>query len=263
VPFETLCVAVVVVSQAKFFRALSQEREARPHQNADGPPLFSRRCPNPKNKFNKNKKSLPENYQLKYYYYHILTWPQLLFCAEDYTTGRIVGYVLAKMNDDAGASAETASSSGGGGANAIPLVNGHITSLAVARSHRRLGVASRLMAATHRAMAEVFGAAYASLHVRVSNRAALRLYCGSLGYRVQDVEAGYYANGEDAYEMRRWFRKPPAGKEPRGKLHDALPAPPALPPGTPQALHDVYAEVSGKKAVPEESQEKEKQAVAA
>jgi peptide alpha-N-acetyltransferase len=186
--------------------------------------------------------SLPENYQLKYYYYHILTWPQLLFCAEDYTTGRIVGYVLAKMNDDAGAADGTA---------ATAVVNGHITSLAVARSHRRLGVASRLMQAAHRAMEEVFGAHYASLHVRVSNSAALRLYCGTLGYRVQDVEKGYYANGEDAYEMRRWFRRPPPGKEPRGKLHDALPAPPALPPGTPQALHDVYAEVSGAKAAAE------------
>jgi ribosomal protein S18 acetylase RimI-like enzyme len=40
--------------------------------------------------------SLPENYQLKYYFYHILTWPQLLYVAVDYD-GSIVGYVLAKM----------------------------------------------------------------------------------------------------------------------------------------------------------------------
>jgi peptide alpha-N-acetyltransferase len=193
--------------------------------------------PHPQQKQTQNP-SLPENYQLKYYYYHILTWPQLLFCAEDHTTGRIVGYVLAKMNDDSGA---------GGDSGGAPLVHGHITSLAVARSHRRLGVASRLMAATHRAMEEVFGAQYASLHVRVSNRAALRLYCGTLGYRVQDVEQGYYANGEDAYEMRRWFRTPPPGKEPRGKLHDALPAPPALPPGTPRELF-VFAEEAAAKA---------------
>lgn len=145
------------------------------------------------------------------------------------------------MNDDGGAAADSANA----------VVHGHITSLAVARSHRRLGVASRLMLATHRAMREVFGAQHASLHVRVSNRAALRLYCGTLGYRVQDVEQGYYANGEDAYEMRRWFRDPPPGKEPRGKLHDALPAPPALPPGTPRELL-VFAEEAvaavGKKA---------------
>jgi ribosomal protein S18 acetylase RimI-like enzyme len=32
----------------------------------------------------------------QYYFYHILTWPQLLYVAEDYD-GKIVGYVLAKM----------------------------------------------------------------------------------------------------------------------------------------------------------------------
>ncbi len=33
---------------------------------------------------------------LQYYFYHILSWPQLLYLAEDYN-GKIVGYVLAKM----------------------------------------------------------------------------------------------------------------------------------------------------------------------
>lgn len=33
---------------------------------------------------------------LQYYLYHILSWPQLLYVAEDYD-GKIVGYVLAKM----------------------------------------------------------------------------------------------------------------------------------------------------------------------
>lgn len=39
---------------------------------------------------------LPENYQMKYYFYHELSWPQLSYVAED-EEGRIVGYVLAKM----------------------------------------------------------------------------------------------------------------------------------------------------------------------
>lgn len=33
---------------------------------------------------------------LQYYMYHELSWPQLLYVAEDYD-GKIVGYVLAKM----------------------------------------------------------------------------------------------------------------------------------------------------------------------
>jgi N-alpha-acetyltransferase 10/11 len=44
---------------------------------------------------NCNLSCLPENYQLKYYIYHALSWPQLSYVAED--CGKIVGYVLAKM----------------------------------------------------------------------------------------------------------------------------------------------------------------------
>ena len=72
---------------------------------------------------------LPENYQMKYYMYHGLSWPQLSFVAED-TSGQIVGYVLAKMEEEASGEDET---------------HGHITSLAVKRSHRRLGLAQKLM----------------------------------------------------------------------------------------------------------------------
>uniref|UniRef100_A0A672RED0 N(alpha)-acetyltransferase 10, NatA catalytic subunit n=1 Tax=Sinocyclocheilus grahami TaxID=75366 RepID=A0A672RED0_SINGR len=39
---------------------------------------------------------LPENYQMKYYFYHGLSWPQLSYIAED-ENGKIVGYVLAKI----------------------------------------------------------------------------------------------------------------------------------------------------------------------
>lgn len=36
---------------------------------------------------------LPENYQMKYYFYHGLSWPQLSYVAED-EYGKIVGSVL-------------------------------------------------------------------------------------------------------------------------------------------------------------------------
>lgn len=134
---------------------------------------------------------LPENYQLKYYFYHILSWPQLLHVAEDYNN-KIVGYVLAKMEEE---SAD---------------VHGHITSLAVARSHRKLGIATRLMQASHIAMQDVFGAKFVSLHVRVTNKGAHHLYTKSLGYKVHDTEAKYYADGEDAFDMKKQLNpKPP------------------------------------------------------
>merc|ERR1712037_275424 len=71
---------------------------------------------------------LPENYQLKYYLYHGLSWPQLSFVAED-ENGKLVGYVLAKMEDQENPDDNTP--------------HGHITSLAVRRSHRRLGIAKK------------------------------------------------------------------------------------------------------------------------
>lgn len=49
----------------------------------------------------------------------------------------------------------------------------------------------------------MFGADYVSLHVRKSNRAAFNLYTETLGYQIHDVEAKYYADGEDAYDMRK------------------------------------------------------------
>ena len=49
---------------------------------------------------NSNLWCLPENYQLKYFLYHELSWPQLLHVAENHK-GQIVGYVLAKMEEDA------------------------------------------------------------------------------------------------------------------------------------------------------------------
>lgn len=72
---------------------------------------------------------LPENYQYKYYIYHYLSWPSLLHVAEEYD-GKIVGYVLAKLDED-----EESSN----------IVHGHITSISVLRTYRKLGLASKLM----------------------------------------------------------------------------------------------------------------------
>ena len=129
---------------------------------------------------------LPENYNLKYYFYHILSWPQLLYVAEDHK-GKAVGYVLAKMEEDD-----------------VPP-HGHITSLSVLRTHRKCGLATKLMRSSHERMTETFDAHHVALHVRRSNRAAFHLYSQTLAYTIRDVEKGYYADGEDAYDMRKTF----------------------------------------------------------
>ncbi|OJJ49606.1 hypothetical protein ASPZODRAFT_149117 [Penicilliopsis zonata CBS 506.65] len=148
-----------------------------------------------------NITNLPENYFLKYYLYHALTWPQLSFVAvvrpkNGYAAGpgkeypKVVGYVLAKMEEEP----------------TDGLAHGHITSLSVMRTHRRLGIAERLMRMSQRAMAESHRANYASLHVRMSNTAALHLYRDTLGFEVEKVESKYYADGEDAYAMKMDLR---------------------------------------------------------
>lgn len=53
---------------------------------------------------------------------------------------------------------------------------------------------------------QVYEAEYVSLHVRRSNRAAFNLYTETLGYKIHDVEAKYYADGEDAYDMRKYLK---------------------------------------------------------
>lgn len=40
-----------------------------------------------------------------------------------------------------------------------------------------------------------------SLHVRKSNRGAIRLYEELLGYKVAGVASAYYSDGEDAFVM--------------------------------------------------------------
>lgn len=51
-------------------------------------------------------------------------------------------------------------------------------------------------------MVESFGAHYVSLHVRVSNQAAIHLYKDTLRFQNEKTEKSYYADGEDAYSMR-------------------------------------------------------------
>lgn len=122
--------------------------------------------------------------------YHYLSWPQLIHVAENHK-GEIVGYVLAKMEEED---------------NSTP--HGHITSLAVLRTYRKCGIATMLMRQAHARMQEAFGAAYCSLHVRKTNMAAFHLYSQTLAYIIHEVEAGYYADGEDAYSMRCYFESP-------------------------------------------------------
>jgi peptide alpha-N-acetyltransferase len=160
---------------------------------------------------NANLHNLPENYSMKYYLYHLLSWPEASFVAvstdieiedkdEDNLSvsksdvqyvgieEKVVGYVLGKMADDD---------------DEDKTPHGHITSLSVMRSYRRMGIAEKLMRECLFTLCETFDAKYVSLHVRESNRAALHLYKDTLTFTVLSVEKGYYQDGEDAYYMKK------------------------------------------------------------
>jgi peptide alpha-N-acetyltransferase len=50
-------------------------------------------------------------------------------------------------------------------------------------------------------MCTIYNARKVTLHVRVSNIAALKLYRDTLGFETSGVEAKYYGDGEDAFAM--------------------------------------------------------------
>ncbi|KAI0831875.1 acyl-CoA N-acyltransferase [Trametes gibbosa] len=137
-----------------------------------------------------NLQNLPENYTMRYYLFYLLSYPQVSYVAED--EGKIVGYILARMEDEVPDGEEP---------------RGHVVSISVLRSYRRLGLAKKLMVQSQEAMSGAYRASYVTLHVRKSNRAAFRLYRDALGFSVFETERSYYADGEDAYVMRRSLKE--------------------------------------------------------
>lgn len=105
--------------------------------------------------------------------YHELTWPQVSFVAED--NGRIVGYILAKMYVPTYAYNFTMACQ-----HAILSLlreeeiaegdepHGHVTSISVLRTYRRLGLAKRLMVQSRMFSFPIF--LYATVFILRTNR---------------------------------------------------------------------------------------------
>lgn len=120
-----------------------------------------------------NMMCLPENYSMKYYLYHLLTWPELSFVAVD-EKNKVVGYVMGKLDEDD----EFDNPKNG------KIIYGHVTSLAVKLTYRKLGIARALMEYVERQMSLVYFVTHVTLHVRVGNNGALHLYQDSLKFKV-------------------------------------------------------------------------------
>ena len=73
--------------------------------------------------------------------------------------------------------------------------HGHVTSLAVCSHALSLGIASSLLQQLHYHLHECHGAGLVGLHIRISNEAAVRLYCTE-SYGVADIMPLYYSDEE-------------------------------------------------------------------
>ncbi len=99
------------------------------------------------------------------------------------------------------------------------IPHGHVTSISVLRSYRRLGLAQQLMRQSQVAMRDVFGARYCSLHVRKTNRAAIGLYRDTLGFEVHDTEKGYCEFRFVAPSGRAFWRIQASSENSQSTLH--------------------------------------------
>jgi ribosomal protein S18 acetylase RimI-like enzyme len=126
-----------------------------------------------------NLQCLPENYQLKYYIYHVASFPEHSFVAVDASCYKLAGYVLGKLDES------------------HAYFTGHITSIAIYPQYRGAGIANLLMETSIDAFRR-FNCRHVTLHVRKSNSVALRLYQGKFEFSLESEEKNYYADGESA-----------------------------------------------------------------
>ncbi len=77
----------------------------------------------------------------------------------------------------------------------------HITNIAIAQEHQRMGIGSRLMHILEN-IARERGCSRAYLEVRITNKSAIKMY-EKLGYKIAHVQKLYYMDGDDAYVMEK------------------------------------------------------------
>ena len=110
-------------------------------------------------------------------------WASMFFVAE--VDGEVAGFIVGGVEDTGEA------------------VYGHICNFAVAEKYRGRGIGRLLLRRAEHQFA-VHLAEGVQLEVRVSNVHAQAFYRKN-GYQAVFVVAGYYANGEDAILMMKWF----------------------------------------------------------
>lgn len=161
-----------------------------------------------------NLRNLPENYSDDFFKRHLNTWPALSIVAVK--DDELIGYALGRSE----VSRDKVVSTEGNKFSYVsptPRYNGHVTSLAVHPPFRGLGVAKSLMQSLHTQMLAVHGISEVSLHCRVSNLAAIKLYSEFFSYSCASRVPHYYEDSEDAWMMKSDLTSDvPSGSEESG-----------------------------------------------
>lgn len=136
---------------------------------------------------NINRICLPENYSYSFFFTIYESFPKAFLVAD--AGGSLAGYIMCRVER---------------GFSKIETLRfrrlGHIVSVAVLPSYRRMGIGSALVLAALGALKNEYKCDEAFLEVRVTNQPAIGLY-KSIGFSVVDVVRNYYVDGEDAYIM--------------------------------------------------------------
>lgn len=135
-----------------------------------------------------NRDSLPENYPHYFFVEHLKEYGLAFFVG--LVNYNVVGYVMPRIEW------------GFSNFKQIPSIvkKGHIVSIAVEGPYRKMGIGTRLLRESMKAMKEKYKAEEVYLEVRVSNDTAIGMYEKN-GYQKVKLLKGYYADGEDAYLM--------------------------------------------------------------
>jgi len=133
-----------------------------------------------------NEQELPEDYPYFFYKSILDNYPESFLIACN-SNEEIIGYIMWRVER----------------APAITSLklknNGHLVSIAVSKSYRRLGVAMTLLAHSMKKIKKYKVDEFV-LEVRISNYEAINLY-KKFNFQTHSIKEKYYRDGENAYYM--------------------------------------------------------------
>ena len=172
---------------------MTTDKDLKPtflEKNDDNKAYLIRRCTfkDLENVKELNEKELPEDYPFFFYKSILDNFPEsFLVACKKHEPNYILGYIMWRI--------ERIPSK-----DSLRLINkGHLVSIAVLESYRRMGIASALLS---KSMPEILKQNITEyvLEVRISNHQAVSLY-QNFNFKTEGVKKKYYKDGENAYYM--------------------------------------------------------------